>query len=540
MKSAPAFSALSLSCLAACITVSLTVLSLEASASSVERADDGPFLHHRSVSEAPPSIPSGIIDPKPRIIQGDRADPSQRRFFAKSGYDNYAETSEILCGATLVSRDIAISAAHCQGGFNYGILVLDSNTGDYDRLVPVSRQIRHPGWDQDRDVLNYDVLVLKLATPLAADDAAQPIPFNTDPNYPVVGQRVVAMGFGITESNSVSGYLRESDFEYISNDECFGRTIQFNNVLQSDSVMCTDPIAGSSTCLGDSGGPLIDEDGTRLLGVVSFGSGCQADTIPDGYARISAVSDWIRDQICEMSDFPPANCPTQGRSSQDVKMRLHFQHDFWSDETTFAVRERSTRNIIHAGPQYTPERGTDEVEEFFLSPGDYTFEVWDTDGSGLLSKGQGRDGSWHLSALYDGSTETRVAAGGADFGQEHYSDFTVNGPPAVQESATVSEALQACLMEKDAEEIAGNLSGTSCQCSDSGVITCRNGSGQVCLRRNESCNANSDCCSGRICRAGLCRPQNTNTDRNDSRLGGNSVNGGAAGREGGNRLRGRR
>jgi secreted trypsin-like serine protease len=516
----------------ALLRLSISLPSWSASASFVDPRGDATLHHRMTSSEAPPSLPSGPNAPQPRIVQGGRAEPTQRRFFALAGYDNFPQTSEILCGATLVSRDIAITAAHCQGGFNYGIRVLDANTGSYDRLIPVERQIRHPKWDLDLDRLNFDILVLKLATPLAADDAAQPIPYNTDANYPVDGQLVLAMGFGITESKTVSTYLRESQMEYITNEECWGRSIRFNNVQQGDEVMCTDPVAGSSTCMGDSGGPVTNVDGTLMLGLVSFGSGCEADQIPDGYARISAMADWIREQICELSDFAPSDCPLVQRNSLETKIRLHFQHDFWSDETTFAVRERTTRNIVHAGPQYTPERGASEIEEFFLMPGDYTFEVWDTDGSGLRSKGVGQEGSWYLTALYDGSTETRLAEGGADFDQKQSTDFSL-GAASLKSS---NPAMETCLLEKETEEIAGSLIGTSCQCSDSGELTCYDGSGQVCQRKNQSCVFDADCCNGRDCRANICR-QRTSNNREDSKLGGSETGGASERRNGNNLLR---
>ena len=220
------------------------------------------------------------------IINGDESNESRRPFFARAGYDNYPQTSEIICGATLITRQIAVTAAHCQGAFNSGIRILDPATNDFDRMVEVSEQIRHPGWDEDQANLNYDILVLKLKTPLSANDVAQPIPYNTDPNFPRPGQTVLSMGFGLTENDRVSNDLLEAEMEYISNDECWGRSVQFNSVRQGPEVMCTDPIDGTSTCLGDSGGPLTDAEGTRLLGIVSFGSGCKPDLIPDGYVRM--------------------------------------------------------------------------------------------------------------------------------------------------------------------------------------------------------------------------------------------------------------
>ena len=47
----------------------------------------------------------------PRIVNGEKSNPLSRSFYAKAGYDEYSFTSEILCGATLISSDIAITAA---------------------------------------------------------------------------------------------------------------------------------------------------------------------------------------------------------------------------------------------------------------------------------------------------------------------------------------------------------------------------------------------------------------------------------------------
>jgi len=58
--------------------------------------------------------------------------------------------------------------------------------------------------------------------------------------------------------------------------------------------------AGRGACLGDSGGPLIagrDEAGDRLVGLVSFGSGCGAAAPLMVYTRISAYARWIEGVI---------------------------------------------------------------------------------------------------------------------------------------------------------------------------------------------------------------------------------------------------
>lgn len=94
--------------------------------------------------------------------------------------------------------------SHCQGAFNYGVLILNERTNDFTRLVQIDRQIRHPEWSISRQHLNHDVLVLKLATPLSSTDVAKPIANLNDSNtYPNRNQSLRAYGFGLTEDKAV-------------------------------------------------------------------------------------------------------------------------------------------------------------------------------------------------------------------------------------------------------------------------------------------------------------------------------------------------
>jgi Trypsin len=44
------------------------------------------------------------------------------------------------------------------------------------------------------------------------------------------------------------------------------------------------------------------------VGIVSAGDGCAKANTPAIYARVSAYESWIRETICNISDFPPTNC----------------------------------------------------------------------------------------------------------------------------------------------------------------------------------------------------------------------------------------
>lgn len=410
--------------------------------------------------------------------------------------------------------------SHCQGAFNSGALILDRTSNDYTRKVTIDRQKRHPGWSISRQQLNYDVLVMRLATPLSSTDVAEPIPINSDKNFPSNRQPLKAYGYGLTENNVVSDHLREADVTYISNDECWGRGITFNNVLQSNEVMCTDPFGDTTaTCLGDSGGPVTDTDGKTLVGIISFGSGCEADHIPDGHVRLSEVSDWVQEQICLLSANPPDGCDSnkEPRDPRAVKVVIDFTYDFHPEDTTFSVKSKTTRETVYAGPESIPTRNGNHKESVFLLPGEYTFDVFDVKGNGLVSPIVSGNGSWKVLALYDGHTETEVAKGGPSFNNQQVTMFVIS-------EGTVSHS----------SENSGNVDAEdTAQPSD-------NISSQPCASKYQTCTINGDCCSGRRCQNGICRDSSPMTGgRENNRLGDTSVGGAAARSARGGNLRGR-
>lgn len=277
---------------------------------------------------------------------------------------------------------------------------------------------------------------------------------------------------------------------------------------------------------GDSGGPLTDIARTMIIGVISFGVGCSPDNIPDGSVRTSAVAGWIKDSICLMSNNKPSDCPTV--TPQDpaaVKLSLYFLHDFYAEETTFAIRAKASREIVYTGPTYIPARNDPWKSDITLLPGEYVFEVYDSMGNGLQSDGLG-DGSWELMALYDGVTETRLAGGDGAFGREQLTNFVVTNNNVVN-----NDQMDSCLISKEREEALGASIGTLCECVQTNndvTLTCRNGTnGAICAANHAPCVSASDCCNNSRCTGGLCRTRTSGPER--GRLG--SGFGGAAGRQ---------
>eukprot|EP00536_Pseudo-nitzschia_multiseries_P011266 jgi/Psemu1/28360/gm1.28360_g len=335
-------------------------------------------------------------------------DPSEAMFFARSGsrrVDVDVGTS-LLCGATLIHNDVLLTAAHCQGSFNYGVLLYDTETNDYTREATIDRQIRYPGFN-GMDMHN-DILLLRLS----ADPGLPIATLNSDSSIPAAirnnANRLLALGFGNTEfGGTPSEVLREGQFYSIDNQECTERVRSRLNDPSLpwvwEDVLCADPHVagngngGNSICQGDSGGPLLlaasssstsSSPPPLVVGVSSWSYGCEADALPDGFARVSAFYDWIQEQICFHSRIVAADrvCP-EGTfppppNPDSVPVLLTFNHDYFPEDTQVRVlsrtKDRTTNDsrldnsnidqVLFAGPYYVPQRESVWTSVLHLPP----------------------------------------------------------------------------------------------------------------------------------------------------------------------------
>jgi len=201
-----------------------------------------------------------------------------------------------FCGATIISADWILTAAHCtDGGRSFEVIL-----GAHNKNIVESTQVRiipsqftmHPRWNSNK--LQNDVALIKLPTPVSFTPEIAPICLapNTEPDH--VGDILLASGWGLDSdgASSTVANLRKVTAPGISSADC--RAVYGNNVL--DSVLCIDTTGGHGTCNGDSGGPLsyINNGVYNQVGLVSFGSasGCELG-YPTGFSRISSFVDWI-------------------------------------------------------------------------------------------------------------------------------------------------------------------------------------------------------------------------------------------------------
>ncbi len=190
------------------------------------------------------------------IVNGFIANPSDAKFFVKSGRDDDESTADYVCGGMLVHSDIILTAAHCQGAFNYGVFLYDQTTNDYTREAKIDLQIRYPDFN-GIDTHN-DILLLRLSS----NSDLPIVEMNSNNSTPTNNDVMTIYGIGKRSATGLaSSNLRVGEMRYIENEECTERVRNTANSIIWDDVLCADPYYdadtliedGSSVCQGDSG-----------------------------------------------------------------------------------------------------------------------------------------------------------------------------------------------------------------------------------------------------------------------------------------------
>lgn len=165
----------------------------------------------------------------------------------------YMTDNHTRCTATLVSPNVMVTAAHCTLRGTEIRVGFGAYRHFEELTIRARRVIRAPGYAAGSEP-THDVAVLVIDQP----QWHAPIPRAGD--APAVGRELRVVGYGDDESG-------------ITEPEGAGS----NRPRKTAHVVVTDSNwwwlatrgAGGAGCFGDSGGPLMDLDGTRIFGVMS-------------------------------------------------------------------------------------------------------------------------------------------------------------------------------------------------------------------------------------------------------------------------------
>ena len=243
---------------------------------------------------------------RPKIVGGAPAPinqyPFQVALVVKQETSNFHGQ---FCGGSLINNNTVVTAAHCLDGEKKNSLQVLVGTHDLNnggQRVNVKGFTIHPRYNPEKSSFDYDVAVIKLApTPSQihllrslrkARLAIPPHPSNRSSQWPPANTLVWVSGWGnLQKGDDRSPLLHHVSVNVIDQDTC--RHNYYPTPITRRMICAGIPNqGGKDSCQGDSGGPLITE-GNRLVGIVSWGTGCAAADYPGVYTDVTALREWI-------------------------------------------------------------------------------------------------------------------------------------------------------------------------------------------------------------------------------------------------------
>ncbi|MEU6393455.1 serine protease [Streptomyces sp. NPDC046939] len=202
-----------------------------------------------------------------------------------------------FCGGVVVGRSTVVTAAHCLSEEVLGVprarvsdlKVIAGRTDlrtSEGTEIPLSSEYVNPAYDSRTN--SGDVAVLTLSKALPAGDVL-PMAAEGDPAY-TAGTDASVYGWGdTTGAGAYSDTLRAAQLKVLSDDACAkAYPGGSDGKYVPKTMLCAgEPQGGKDACQGDSGGPLVAKG--KLVGLVSWGSGCGRPNSPGVYTRVSDV-----------------------------------------------------------------------------------------------------------------------------------------------------------------------------------------------------------------------------------------------------------
>ncbi|XP_039546162.1 prothrombin [Pimephales promelas] len=254
-----------------------------------------------------------------RIVGGDEAEmasaPWQVMLYKRS-------PQELLCGASLISDEWILTAAHCilypPWNKNFTINDIIVRLGKHSRtkyergiekIVAIDEIIVHPKYNW-KENLNRDIALLHMKKPVVFTNEIHPICLPTKSiakNLMFAGFKGRVTGWGNLRESWTSNpknlptVLQQIHLPIVEQSVCRNST----SVIITDNMFCAgylpDDTKRGDACEGDSGGPFVMKSPTDKrwyqIGIVSWGEGCDRDGKYGFYTHLFRMRRWMKKVI---------------------------------------------------------------------------------------------------------------------------------------------------------------------------------------------------------------------------------------------------
>ncbi|XP_044256075.1 trypsin alpha-like [Tribolium madens] len=200
-----------------------------------------------------------------------------------------------ICGASIISANYIVTAAHCTDSLTAGQLSIRAGTstrGSGGQVSSVSKIYQHSSYNSK--TVDYDISILQLSTALTLGSNVAPVSLPSSTTTWNAGTSVLVTGWGTTTegSSSLPSALQGVTVQIVSEATCKSAYATMSSSITSRMLCAGVTKGGKDACQGDSGGPLVV--GNTLAGIVSWGAGCGRPSYPGVYSNVPALRSFIK------------------------------------------------------------------------------------------------------------------------------------------------------------------------------------------------------------------------------------------------------
>ena len=226
----------------------------------------------------------------------------------------FANSKNSYCSGTIVNEQWILTAAHCLDGhrkngrsFKVDVIAGDINLKPTENKNSSRQSVRAKTWHQHKDYTGKpphknDIALIKLSRNLTFSDFVQASNIIKEENQKSeAGSRCTVSGWGKNESLAQATVLQWVNVNRLTNEQCEKMFFEKGENMHGGQICAGDVDPETSSCFGDSGGPLSCQNSanaTHVEGLVSWGAaegefGCG----PTVFTKVSFYRSWMQETM---------------------------------------------------------------------------------------------------------------------------------------------------------------------------------------------------------------------------------------------------